>query len=70
MLILWRGLVLGGLILAGQWWVITHAADDVRLYWTALSVPAAVSGLVLARLVTLPAGRAARVHRRRGGGHR
>lgn len=69
MSILGRGLVLGALILAGQWWVITHAAGDLRLFWTVLGVPAGITGLALARLVTLPRPKVSRLHRPRGGGH-
>ena len=60
-----RGLALGGLIVGGQWVTITYAAHNVTLFWVVLGLPAAVTGLVLARLFTV----AAAPRSRRGGGH-
>ena len=62
--VLGRGLVLGGLVLAVQWWVITYSAQDTRLFWAVLAVPALVTGLTVARLVTVVTGAP------RGGGYR
>lgn len=51
--VLGRGLVVGGVIVAGQWWVLTHAAQDPRLVWAVLGVPGLVAGVAVARVFTV-----------------
>ena len=49
------GRVLGtaGLIVGGQWLVITRFADNVTLLWVVLAVPALITAATLVRLLTV-----------------
>jgi hypothetical protein len=64
--VLGRGLTLGAFIVGGQWLTITYAAHNVTLLWTVLGLPAAVTGLAVARVFTV----AGAPRSRRGGGRR
>ena len=60
-----RTLVSAGLIVGGQWLVITYAVANVPLVLAVLTVPALLSSATLVRLLTVTEVRSAR-----GGGRR